>query len=93
MKKSELVAKVADDAGISLAAAEKAVDAFTEVVASTLKRDGKIALGGFGTFSISTRKGRRGKNPATGRLWKFPAQTVATFIPSRALSQRIRPDR
>ena len=66
MNKSELIDAMASDAGISKAAAKKALDAFTGSVAGTLAKGGKVALVGFGSFSISRRAARDGRNPQTG---------------------------
>ena len=63
MNKTELVAAMADQAGLSKKDAEKALKAFTDVVAEELKKDGKVQLVGFGTFEVSSRAAREGRNP------------------------------
>ena len=68
MNKTELVAAVAEQAGLSRKDAEAAVKAFTDVVADALKNGDKIQLVGFGTFEVSERAAREGRNPKTGRL-------------------------
>ena len=66
MNKTELVAAMADQAGLSKKDAEKALKAFTDVVAEELKKDGKVQLVGFGTFEVSSRAAREGRNPQSG---------------------------
>ena len=85
MNKSELIDAMASDAGISKAAAKKALDAFTGSVAGTLSKGGKVALVGFGSFSISRRAARDGRNPQTGEEIKIPARTVPVFRAGTAL--------
>lgn len=79
MNKSQLIDAIAADAGITKAAAKKALDSFTTNVTNTLKGGGKVALVGFGTFSTSERSARNGINPATGKTLKIAAKTVAKF--------------
>ena len=67
MNKTELVAAMADQAGLSKKDAEKALKAFTDVVAEELKKDGKVQLVGFGTFEVSSRAAREGRNPQSVR--------------------------
>ncbi len=68
MNKTELVAAMADQAGLSKKDAEKALKAFTDVVAEELKKDGKVQLVGFGTFEVSSRAAREGRNPRESLL-------------------------
>ncbi len=79
MSKTELVAFVAEKAGLTKADAARAVDAFVEGVTKGLKKEGKVALVGFGTFSAKKRAGRSGINPLTKAPMKIPAKTVASF--------------
>ena len=74
MNKTELVAAIAEQAEISKKDAEKALKAFTDVVAEELKKGEKIQLVGFGTFEVSERAAREGRNPQTGE-----AMTIASF--------------
>jgi len=67
MTKAELVGAIAADAKISKVAADKALKAFIDGVISALKKDEKVMLVGFGTFSVSKRKARKGRNPRTGK--------------------------
>ncbi len=90
MNKSELVAYVAKNAGLSKAAAEKAVDAFTDAVTRSLKKGDKVALVGFGTFSVAKRKARKGRNPATGESMRIPATKVPKFTAGKKLKDAVR---
>ncbi len=80
MTKVELVEKMAKDAGITKAAAGKALASFIEGVTKALKKkDGKVTLVGFGTFSKVRRKARKGRNPQTGEAIKIKAANVVKF--------------
>lgn len=79
MNKSDFVAAIAENAGISKADATKAVKAFTDVVTETLKKGDKIALVGFGTFEATDRPERQGINPATKEKITIPAAKVPKF--------------
>ena len=79
MSKTELVAFIAEKAGLTKADAARAVDAFVEGVTKGLKKEGKVALVGFGTFSAKKRAAREGINPLTKKAIKIPAKTVASF--------------
>ena len=70
MNKAELIAKIADDAGITKTQANDSLDSFIEAVTKTLKGGGKVTLVGFGTFSVSKRAARNGRNPQTGAVIK-----------------------
>ena len=85
MKKQELVAKIAADAGISKAQAERALSAFTDAVTTTLKKKDKLTLVGFGTFETSNRKARVARNPRTGAAINVAASTVPRFKAGKAL--------
>jgi DNA-binding protein HU-beta len=90
MTKAELVEKMATDAGISKAAAGKALDSFTDSVKKTLKKkDGRVTLVGFGTFSKVRRKARKGINPRTGEKIKIKARNAVKFTPGKALKNAI----
>ena len=89
MTKAELVDAVADGADISKAAATRAIDAFTGAIARSLKKGKKVTLVGFGTFSVSKRKARKGRNPRTGEAIKIPAKTVLKFRISKAAKDAI----
>jgi DNA-binding protein HU-beta len=79
MNKSDLIEAMAADAGISKAAAGKALDSMMANVKSTLKKGDKISLVGFGSFSVGQRAARDGRNPQTGATIKIPARTVVKF--------------
>ena len=79
MSKTELVEIVAKEAELSKAAAARAVDAVFEGIATGLKKEGKVTLVGFGTFSAKKRAAREGINPLTKEPLKIPAKTVASF--------------
>ena len=86
MTKAELVEKMADDAGITKVAAAAALDSFTGNVAKALKKkDGKVTLTGFGTFSKSRRSARKGRNPQTGEEIKIAAKPAHTVVKVQAL--------
>lgn len=79
MNKTELVAKIAEGAGLSKVDAKKALEATLEAIKETVKKDGKVALVGFGTFSVSKRDARKGINPATKKTITIPAKKVVKF--------------
>jgi len=87
--KADLVNAIADEAGLSKADAEKALKAFTDTVTSALKNDEKVALVGFGTFSVGERAARTGKNPQTGAQINIPAAKVPKFKAGKALKDSI----
>lgn len=89
MNKTELVAAVAEAAGLSKKDAEAAVKAFTEVVSEELKKGGKIQLVGFGTFEVSERAAREGRNPRTGENMKIAASKTPKFKAGKALKDLV----
>ena len=89
MNKAELIAKLADDAGVTKTQANAAVDSFVEAVTKTLKGGGKVTLVGFGTFSVSKRAARNGRNPQTGEVIKIKARKVARFKAGKELSGKL----
>jgi len=90
MTKEELVEKMANDAKISKTAAGKALGAFMDGVTKALKKkDGKVTLVGFGTFSKSRRKARKGRNPQTGEVIKIKAANVVKFKPGKKLKDAV----
>ncbi len=90
MTKADLVEQMAKDANISKAAANKALNSFQDSVKKALKKkDGKITLVGFGTFSKVRRKARKGRNPATGEEIKIKARNAVTFKPGKPLKDAI----
>jgi DNA-binding protein HU-beta len=89
MNKGELIAKIADDAGVTKVQANAAVDSFIAAVTKTLKGGGKLTLVGFGTFSVTKRAARTGRNPQTGATIKIKAKKVARFKAGKELSSKI----
>ena len=89
MNKTELVAAIADQAEISKKDAEKALKAFTDVVAEELKKGEKIQLVGFGTFEVSERAARTGRNPQTGAEMTIPASKAPKFKAGKALKDSL----
>ena len=89
MNKTELVAAMADKAEISKKDAEAALKAFTDVVAQELKKGEKIQLVGFGTFEVSTRAARTGRNPQTGAEMNIPASKAPKFKAGKALKDMV----
>jgi len=89
MNKTELVAAMAEKAGISKKEAEAALKAFTDTVAEELKKGDKIALVGFGTFEVSERAAREGRNPQTGAPMKIAASKAPKFKAGKALKDAI----
>lgn len=90
MTKAELIGKMAKDAGISKAAAGKALDSFIGGVKKALKKGTKVTLVGFGTFSVSQRKARKGRNPRTGELIIIKATKVPKFKSGQAFKKYIK---
>ena len=88
MNKTEFIAAVAEKAGLTKADAQRAVNAFTEVVKETMEKGDRLPLVGFGTFSVSQRKAREGKNPRTGETIKIAARKVVHFKPGANLDRK-----
>ena len=89
MNKTELVAAMADQAGISKKDAEKALAAFTASVTDELKKGGKVQLVGFGTFEVVERKAREGRNPQSGKPMKIAASKAPKFKAGKALKDML----
>ncbi len=90
MTKAELVEKAATDAKISKVAAGAALNSFMDSVAKALKKkDGKVTLVGFGTFSKVRRKARKGRNPQTGEPIKIKASNAVKFSPGKKLKDSV----
>ena len=89
MNKAELVSAIADKTSLSKKDAEAAIKAFTEVVAEELKKGEKIQLVGFGTFEVSERAARVGRNPQTGKEMKIAASKAPKFKAGKALKDSI----
>jgi DNA-binding protein HU-beta len=89
MNKADLIDAMAEDAGISKAAAKKALDSFTDNVSDALKKGGRISLVGFGSFSVSRRSAREGRNPQTGATIKIAAKNVVKFKAGADLNSKV----
>ena len=89
MTKADLVAAMAKASGGSKVSAERALDSFYVSVFDTLKRGRRVTIGGFGTFMVSKRAERNGRNPRTGKAIRIPATRVPRFKPSRSLKSAI----
>ncbi len=89
MNKTELIEHIATNADLSKADASRAVDAFVDAVTSALKKDDSVTLVGFGTFAVSDRAARTGRNPRTGETINIPAARVPRFRPGKALKDSI----
>ena len=89
MNKSELIEAMADGAGISKADAKRALDSFIGATSGTLKKGGRVALVGFGSFSISKRSARTGRNPQTGKEIQIAAKNVVKFKAGAELSNSV----
>ena len=89
MNKTELIAAMADQAGLSKKDAEKALKAFTDIVADELKKGEKIQLVGFGTFEVAERAAREGRNPLTGASMKIAASKAPKFKAGKALKDLV----
>ena len=90
MNKGELIEAVAKDAGISKALAGKVLDSAIDAITKSLSKGDRVALVGFGTFSVSTRKARSGRNPQTGKEIRIPATKVAKFKAGNKLVQAVK---
>ena len=90
MTKADLVAKMADGAGITKAAAEKALAGFLAGVSDALRKGDKVTLVGFGTFSVAKRAAREGRNPQTGKKIKIKASKVAKFKAGSKLKDAVK---
>ena len=89
MNKTELIAAIAEKAEISKKDSEKALKAFIDVVTEQLKNDDKVQLVGFGTFEVSKRAAREGRNPQTGQTMRIDACKAPKFKAGKALKDAI----
>jgi DNA-binding protein HU-beta len=89
MNKAELVSKISDDSGISRSQANTALNSIIDAVTKTLKSGNKVTLVGFGTFSVSKRNARTGRNPQTGATIKIKAKKVARFKAGKELAAKL----
>lgn len=89
MNKSELIAHIADHAEITKAAATRALETVVQAVTKTLKKGGTVSLVGFGSFAVTKRAARAGRNPRTGAAIKIKAAKVPKFRPGKALKDHL----
>lgn len=89
MNKGDLINQIAADAGLSKAQAGAALNSVLDSVAKTLKKGDKVTLVGFGTFSVSERAARTGRNPQTGKEIKIAAKNVVKFKPGKELASAV----
>jgi DNA-binding protein HU-beta len=89
MNKAELIEAMANAAGVKKSEAGLCLDCFIDSVTATLKKGNKVTLVGFGTFSVSKRAAREGRNPQTGKTIKIPAKKVAKFKAGKELSTKV----
>ena len=89
MNKNELVASLAEKTGLKKTEVEKVLKAFTETVTDELKKGEKIQLVGFGTFEVSERAAREGRNPQTGKSMKIAASKAPKFKAGKALKDLV----
>ena len=90
MTKAELIAQVAGEAQVRKVDAEKAINSMIRIISATLKKKGRLALAGFGTFAVAQRKAREGRNPQTGTPIKIPATKVVKFKPGKQLKDLVK---
>jgi len=90
MQKSDLIEKIAGEAGISKAAADRALSSLLNNITKAMKKGDRISLVGFGTFSISKRAARTGRNPQTGAEIKIKAKKVPKFSAGKSLKEAVR---
>jgi DNA-binding protein HU-beta len=89
VNKSELIAYIANNADMSKASAARALDATLEVVKASLQKGDTVSLVGFGSFGVTTRAARNGRNPRTGEALKIKAAKVPKFSPGKALKDAV----
>jgi DNA-binding protein HU-beta len=90
MNKAELVDAIAAGSGLSKADSKKALDAFIDSTTGALKKGDRVALVGFGSFSVSKRAARKGRNPQTGKEIKIAAKKVVRFKAGAELSEKVK---
>jgi DNA-binding protein HU-beta len=90
MTKTELIDKIASGAGLSKADASRALDAAIDAVKAALKKGQKVTLVGFGTFAVTKRKARKGRNPRTGQVINIPAAKTPKFTAGKALKDAVK---
>jgi DNA-binding protein HU-beta len=89
MNKSDLIAAVAQAAGVQKKDAERVVNASLDIMTAALAKGEKVQLSGFGTYEVKARKDRVGRNPVTRESVKIPAKNAVTFKPSGSLKEKV----
>ncbi len=89
MNKAQLIDAIAEKAGLTKADAKKALDAFVEATTDALKNGDRVALIGFGSFAVSTRSARTGRNPQSGAPLTIPEKKVVKFKPGAELTESV----
>ena len=89
MKKSDLVEAIAKQTGLTKADSTRALDAVFDTITGALKKGERVPIAGFGTFNVSKRKAREGRNPQTGATVKIPARKAVTFKAGTALKEAV----
>lgn len=90
MTKGELIAQIAAESQVKKSEVEKTLNAFIKTITNILQTEGRISLAGFGTFTVSERKEREGRNPQTGEPIKIAASKVIKFKPGKSLKDSIK---
>jgi DNA-binding protein HU-beta len=90
MTKADLIEKIAASTGLSKADSGRAFDAALDAISKSLKKNQKVTLVGFGTFSVTKRKARKGRNPRTGEEIKIAASKSPKFTPGKALKDAVK---
>ena len=89
MTKAELITDMAKSTGLTKADSERALNSFLEIAKSTIQKEGKLPLAGFGTFVVVDRKARTGRNPQTGAPIQIKASKVVRFRPGKELKEAV----
>lgn len=89
MTKSDIISEIANKSNLTKADAEKALNSFVEITKDNLKKEGKLALAGFGSFIVSERKERQGRNPQTGETMTIKASKTVRFRAGKALKESL----
>jgi DNA-binding protein HU-beta len=89
MNKTELVAAIANDSGLTKVQAQKALDAAIDAISGAMAQGDSVTLIGFGTFKVSERAERMGRNPQTGKEMKIAASKLPRFVPGKGLKEAV----
>ena len=89
MKKTEMMTELANETGLTKADAQKVFEATFELIKKELSKGEKVSIAGFGTFNVSKRNARNGRNPQTGETVKIPARNAVTFKAGTELKNKV----